>query len=45
MIDEMPVRWTRKIHASTPPLGEYASVESGVYAVQPISGGDQNSEA
>jgi len=28
-IEEMPVRWIRKIHASTPPLGLKASSESG----------------
>ena len=28
-MDDRPVRWTMKIHASCPPLGEYSSVESG----------------
>ena len=28
-IDERPVRWAMKIHASWPPLGEYSLVESG----------------
>ena len=39
--DEMPVRWIRKIQASTPPLGEYASSDSGVYMVQPACGGSK----
>ena len=42
--DEMPVRWTRKIHASTPPLGEYRSSDSGAYIVQPACGGSKKSE-
>ena len=28
-IDDRPVRWTMKIHASWPPLGEYCLSDSG----------------
>ena len=41
MIDEMPVRWIRKIHASTPPPAEKASSDSGGYIVQPACGGSK----
>ena len=45
MIDEMPVRWIRKIQASTPPPPVNASSESGGYMVQPASGGCQKTLA
>ena len=38
-IDEMPVRWIRKIQASTPPPPVNASSDSGGYIVQPACGG------
>src|SRR5215207_6872922 len=44
-IDERPVRWAMKIHASWPPLGEYSFVDSGTYENHPASGGVQKNEA
>jgi len=41
-IDDRLVRWTMKIQASTPPLGEKASSDSGAYEVQPACGGSKN---
>jgi hypothetical protein len=41
MIDDRPVRWIRKIQASTPPPGEKASSDSGGYIVQPAWGGSK----
>jgi hypothetical protein len=43
-IELMPVRWIRKIHASTPCEGRYCDSFSGAYHVHPHSGGEKNSE-
>ena len=43
-IEEMPVRWIRKIQASTPPPVK-ASSESGGYIVQPACGGSKKTLA
>ena len=40
-IEDTPVRWIRKIQASTPPPGEKASSDSGGYIVQPACGGSK----
>jgi hypothetical protein len=45
MIEEMPVRWIRKIQASTPPPPVKASSESGGYMVQPAWGGSKKTLA
>ena len=44
-IELSPVRWIRKIQASVPLPGMYGPVESGVYEVQPASGGEKNTAA
>ena len=39
-----PVRWIRRIQASTPPSGRYALSDSGAYIVQPAVGGSKKSD-
>ena len=41
-IEERPVRWIIRIHASILPPGRKAASESGAYEVQPASGGEKN---